>query len=108
MLNYNRTPMFVITNHKLTQALEMVHSAERAFCVEDQKQDADFFDAEFEDKIKSFKRTEEVFSNTSFRGILYQDKEGRILARPLDEEARNATDEEAMLYQAMIDLHTAS
>ena len=53
MLNYNQTPMFVITNRKLTQALEMVHSAERAFCVEDQKQDADFFDAEFEDKIKS-------------------------------------------------------
>ena len=66
------------------------------------------FDAEFEDKIKSFKRTEEVFSNTSFRGILYQDKEGRILARPLDEEVRSATDEEAMLYQAMLDLHIAS
>ena len=108
MLNYNRTPMFVITNHKLTQALEMVHSAERAFCVEDQKQDADFFDAEFEDKVKSFKQAEEVFSNTSFRGILYQNKKGKVVAKPFYEEARYATDEEAMLYQAMIDLHTAS
>ena len=108
MLNYNRTPMFVITNRKLTQALETIYSAEKAFCVEDQKQDADFFDAEFEDKVKSFKQAEEVFSNTSFRGILYQNKKGKVVAKPFYEEARYATDEEAMLYQAMIDLHTAS
>ena len=108
MVKTHQAPKFVITNHKLTQALETIYSAEKAFCVDDQKQDADFFDAEFEDKVKSFKRAEEVFSNTRFRGILYQSKKGKVVAKPFYEEARYATDEEAMLYQAMLDLQIAS
>lgn len=101
------TTKFVITNHKLNEALEMIYSAERTFCVEYQKLDANFFEAEFEDKIKSFKLAEEVFSNASFRGFLYQNKNGQIVAKPFCGEARYATDEEVMLYQSLLDLHTA-